>query len=279
VIAYKPGKHKDAGFLIPGEHEERGDELYLTDQGKRLTFGGLQGRWNSPGWSFYVKHVNRPIQSDPRWPADNHGTTRKRFDTILESTSLRAQVLRFLYLPENHEREFTASEITDGINHPHYRSDNKNSIKIVMNALADLHKAEVTENRTEYLAGLRGRSGYHRALTKDEIKEKDKMSITDRVQRFLMDREGLSSDVLRHMYLHPRKQFNPEILAYELPGNLPEDPIVMADSLRKRRDAIRITLRDLNFFGLIELVEPGVRGRGGTGHQAGKYQAFHLRGQ
>jgi hypothetical protein len=64
VIAYKPGEHKEAGFLIPAEHDRTGAELYLTDQGEALAFHDLRRRWNSPGWSFYVKHVNRPVQLD-----------------------------------------------------------------------------------------------------------------------------------------------------------------------------------------------------------------------
>jgi hypothetical protein len=184
---------------------------------------------------------------------------------LLESGGLRAQILYFLYLPENHGREFSVRQITAGINHPNYDSEKERDNATVRSFLSKLLKAEVTASRLDN-RGITGNFGYHRALTEDEIDDK---SIKERVDHYRAKHQNLDSDILRHMYDNPDRQFSAEILAHEFPGKAPENPAAVTNYLQKRKGTMAWLLNDLKSFGLIEVVVPGERG--GT---AGQYRAF-----
>jgi hypothetical protein len=262
-------------LLVPGE--DNGQEVYVAlsledAQAPQWTFSQLEAM-EQEGWRFHVKISRRRLDSLAGlwWPGEENGLTYKRVVELAGRNSMQAKALRFLYQPENFDREFAVSEIVKALTGEQYlKSDSYKSNNPVAFGLSELARAKVISQRLEHGEGTGGNSGYYRALTKPEIQELDRKPILDRVNDHInasrpsRDRKpGIRINILKYMYEDQNRArvFDQNILLREIPDLITTDK-------RTTTATAAVSLARLRDYGLIEEVKPG------TVAVAGKYRAF-----
>jgi hypothetical protein len=254
--------------------EGRRVDEYITDQGETMTFAEL-AEMGQRGWSFHTKMGVRPLgaRADIWWPAGDSGKTRDLVEALLEQDSVKARLLHHLYLPENHERELTATELVDevgnsGDNNVKYNNVKYNNVKYnnvkynnVTTRLSELFKAGVIKyqggsGRESDVAPGRA-PGTFRALTRSEIQQRDAKSILEMVADYPAAEGTVERRILNHLYLSAENRsrvFTPEQLRVALGINTMND--------ERGRALVSSTLHKLIGAGLVKRIHESVRAKG-----------------